>query len=196
MNDTNRTLDDEEIMLAFSVEPDHGPATLQRYLRDYPHLAHDFLDLVADLRLASEPEAISAGDLESPAILSAWESFVGEVSPENTSISPELVAQVEASLVSLPMRKIGLPVSVLVALKSGLVKVEGFPARWSAKIAAAGGYTIETLQAFVARPPTLSPSASFKSQGAPAIGEKVSFRELIESSTLTEAEKAEILREE
>jgi len=196
MNDNNRTPDDEEIMLAFSVELDHGPNTLERYLRDYPHLARELLDLVADLRLAPNPDTVSIQDLEAPIIESAWELFASRITPGSASISPELIAQVEASLVSLPMRKIGLPVSVLSALKSGLVKVEGFPARWSAKIAAAGGYAIETLLAFVARPPTLSPSASFKSQGAPAIGDKVSFRELIESSTLTESEKAEILREE
>lgn len=196
MNDTNRTPDDEEIMLAFSVEPDHGPNTLQRYLRDYPHLARELLDLVADLRLATEPETVSMQDLKSPIIESAWELFASRITPGSASISPELIVQVEASLVSLPMRQIGLPVSVLSAIKSGLVKVEGFPTRWLANIAAAGGYAVETLLAFVARPPTLSPSASFKSQGAPTIGEKVSFRELIESSTLTEAEKTEILREE
>jgi hypothetical protein len=42
----------------------------------------------------------------------------------------------------------------------------------------------------------MSSSMSFKSEGKPAAGGKVTFRELVENTTLTQAEKAEILGED
>ncbi|BCP55835.1 hypothetical protein K32_44520 [Kaistia sp. 32K] len=196
MNNSNGTPNDEEVMLAFSVEPDHGSVTLQRYIENYPHLANGLLDLALDLRLSLEERSVTSQDLEAPEIQSAWEQFNRIVFAERPKLTAEQIKQVEASLVSMPMREIGLPVSVLSAIRSGLVELEGFPGRWIAKIASTGGYATEMLRFYLTRPPTLPSVRSFKSEVKPQVGGKVTFRSLIESSTLTEAEKTEILRED
>lgn len=191
MNAWNDTPDDEEIMLAFSVEPDHGPKTLQRYLVLYPHLATELLDLALELRL--EPGVQLASDAISPEVEAAWQLFVRRT---DMPISEQQVAEIRASLISPAMKDIGLPLSVLTAIRSGFALVEEFPARWLNTISDVGGYARETLRSYIARPPAMSSSMSFKSDGKPAAGGKVTFRELVENTTLTPAEKAEILRED
>ncbi len=196
MNNSNATPNDEEVMLAFSVEPDHGPVTIQRYIENYPHLASELLDLALDLRMSSEEEPVTSQDLGSSEIQRAWDQFNRMISAERPELSTEQIKQVEASLVSVQMREIGLPLSVLSAIKSGLVELEGFPGRWITKIAVTGGYAAEILCSYLTRRPALSSARSFKSEVKPQVGGKVTFQSLIENSTLTEAEKAEILRED
>lgn len=196
MSNSNGTANDEEVMLAFSVEPDHGPVTLQRYIENYPHLASELLDLALDLRLSSEEEPVTPQELDSAEIQSAWDQFNRMISAGRPELTTEQIKRVEASLVSTQMREIGLPVSVLSAIKSGLVEFESFPRRWITKIASTGGYAAEMLHSYLTRPPSLSLARSFKSEVKPQVGGKVTFRSLIENSTLTEAEKDEILREE
>lgn len=196
MNNSNATPNDEEVMLAFSVEPDHGPDTIQRYLENYPHLASELLNLALDLRMPSEEEPVALQDLDSSEIQRAWDQFNRMISAERPELTAGQVKQVEASLVSTQMREIGLPLSVLSAIKSGLVELEGFPGRWITKIAATGGYATEMLRSYLTMPPSLSSARSFKSEVKPQVGGKVTFRSLIENSTLTEAEKAKILRED
>lgn len=42
---------DEEILLSFAVEHDQEDGILERYLRQYPHLADQLIDLSLELRL-------------------------------------------------------------------------------------------------------------------------------------------------
>lgn len=196
MNNSNATPNDEEVMLAFSVEPNHDPVTIQRYIENYPHLASELLDLALDLRMLSEDEPLTLQDLDSSEIQRAWDQFNGMISAERSELTAEQIKQVEASLISIQMREIGLPLSVLSAIKSGLVELEGFPGRWITKIASTGGYAAEMLRSYLSRAPSLSSARSFKSEVKPQVGGKVTFRSVIENSTLTEAEKAEILRED
>ncbi len=196
MKNFNATPNDEEVMLAFSVEPDHGPVTIQRYIENYPHLVSELLDLALDLRMSSEEEPVTSQDLDWSEIQRAWDQFDRVISAERPELTAEQIKQVESSLVSMQMREIGLPVSVLSAIKSGLVELEGFPRRWITKIASTGGYAAEILRSYLTRPPSLSSARSFKSEVKPQVGGKVTFRSLVENSTLTTAEKAEILRED
>ncbi|WP_273728997.1 hypothetical protein [Brucella gallinifaecis] len=196
MNNSNATPNDEEVMLAFSVEPNHDPVTIQRYIENYPHLASELLDLALDLRMLSEEEPVTLQDVNSSEIQRAWDQFNGMISAERSELTAEQIKQVEASLISIQMREIGLPLSVLSAIKSGLVELEGFPGRWITKIASTGGYAAEMLRSYLSRAPSLSSARSFKSEVKPQVGGKVTFRSVIENSTLTEAEKAEILRED
>lgn len=50
MTDSNS----EDVLFAFSVEPRHDRATLERYLLLYPSLAEDLIDLAHELRMVEE----------------------------------------------------------------------------------------------------------------------------------------------
>ena len=195
MNKNDRSLTDEEIMLAFSIEEDHGPTTLQRYIEAHPHLAADLIDLTLDLTLSVDTEPSPHDDPNSDELQKSWAVFSRLSAERATELTPDAVQQIDASLASPTMREIGLPLSVLRAIKGGMAKLEGFPERWIAAIASAGGYATDSFRAYLLRQPRLSPSVSYKSDVAPSAGEKMTFGELIAASDLTEEQKADILRE-
>lgn len=195
-NENKKRTADEAVLMAFSVEPEHDVATLQRYLAKYPHLTSDLLDLSMELQLSNLDDAESDGDLATQDLDRSWAIFNEMLTEGARELSAEEARSIESSFMSPAMREIGLPISALQAIKSGGVLSEGFPARWLTKIASVGDVAADRLRRYLDRPSRLSPSVSYKSDGKPAAGEKVSFRELIASADLTDREKAEILREE
>jgi len=195
MIDSNNASDELEVLLAFSVEAEHRPETLARYIESYPHLTNQLIDLSMDLELADSDSPVT-DDLDAPELQAAWQQFSAMTSFHSPKLTADQIKQIDTSLVSMEMRGIGLPVSVLGAIKSGLVELEGFPDRWIERIASTGGYAVDLLRSYIARPPTLSLARSFKSDVKPQTGGKVTFRSLIKASTLTEAEQVEILRED
>ena len=196
MSNEKELLDDEAVLLAFSVEPDQSSATLQRYLAKYPHLTSDLLDLSVDLQLANFDEVEGDGDLYTPELDRSWSTFSDKLATSTAGLSTDEVQAIHSSLTTPEMRQIGLPLSALQAIRGGSVLAQGFPTRWLAKIASIAGVAVESVRLYLDRPSQLSPSVSYKSVGTPAAREKVSFSELIESTNLPEDEKAEILREE
>jgi hypothetical protein len=44
----------EDVLFAFSVEPQHDRQTLENYLRRYPELAEELIDLSHEFRLVAE----------------------------------------------------------------------------------------------------------------------------------------------
>lgn len=45
---------EEDVLYAFSVEPKHDRQTIENYLRRYPELAEELIDLSHELRLVAE----------------------------------------------------------------------------------------------------------------------------------------------
>ena len=62
----------EDVLYAFSVEPKHDRQTLENYLRRYPELAEELIDLSHELRLVAE-----LGESEVPADAPYWHSERG-----------------------------------------------------------------------------------------------------------------------
>lgn len=196
MSNEKELLADEAVLLAFSVEPDQSPATLQRYLARYPHLTADLLDLSMDLRLSDLDDPETDSDLATPELDRSWVAFREKLAEGAAKLSDEEAQAIHSSFTTPAMRQIGLPLSALQAIRGGGVLAQGFPTRWLAKIASVAGVAAESVRLYLDRPSQLSPSVSYKSVDKPAAREKVSFNELIESTNLTEDGKAEILREE
>jgi hypothetical protein len=85
MSNDKEILADEAVLLAFSVEPDHSPATLQRYLSKYPHLTGDLLDLSLDIELSGLEDAPRDGDFNTPELDHSWETFNLKLTEDNRS---------------------------------------------------------------------------------------------------------------
>jgi hypothetical protein len=196
MSDNPELLDDDAVLLAFSVETDHSRATLQRYLAKYPHLASDLLDLSLDLQLTDFDDVDGEVNLYTPELDRSWSTFSDKLATSAAQLSSDEVQAIHSSLTTPGMLEIGLPLSALQAIRGGAVLSNGFPMRWLAKIASIAGVASESVRLYLDRPSQLSASVSYKSVDRPAAVEKVSFSELIATTNLTEDEKAEILREE
>lgn len=74
------------VLFAFSVEPRHDRATLERYLRLYPELAEDLIDLAHELRmvegLGPSEQVVDSDDTAR----AAWREYAAAASPKATFV--------------------------------------------------------------------------------------------------------------
>ena len=60
-----KPIDKESVLYAFAVEANHDRGTLERYLRGYPELAEELIDLSSELRMGERlagPRGIAISD--------------------------------------------------------------------------------------------------------------------------------------
>lgn len=72
--------DNDAILDAFAAEPDCRKS-LAIYVRDYPHLAEEFVDIAWERRLSAEHPATD-GVINDPKLNAAWEEFLAAGSKE------------------------------------------------------------------------------------------------------------------
>src|SRR4029077_16348078 len=69
--------DREAILYAFATEASHDRSTLERYLKQYPELAEELIDLSSELRLGAPVGSHPASDEADPRLEAAWKEFLG-----------------------------------------------------------------------------------------------------------------------
>lgn len=183
----------EEILLAFSVEPQHDRATLERYLRQYPHLADDLVDLSLDLRLQRATAGTTAPSDEAwveeslAAFRAASTAYVQATAPDPfaTVSSDELVAL---------RRVLDVPSGVIQGFRTRLVDVASVPAWFVDALAVGLRVSVDELRNFMAAPSRLAPGLSYKSDDAPAAeGTKVTFEDLLKQCKVPDDKRQRLL---
>jgi hypothetical protein len=177
----------EDVLFAFSVEPRHDRQTLERYLKSYPQLADDLLDLSHELRISASLGATDVLAEDEASFQAAWQQYAAVVPQSVPSASVEnlfnrfkgkgFVALAEALLI---------PRSVLVALRDRLVVPSSIPRGFIRRFAKAADATVEAAQQYFALPPVTSAAASFKADQKPAAQPQITFEALLAHSNLTE----------
>lgn len=185
--------DVEEILLAFAVESEHDRATLERYLRHYPHLAEELVDLSLDLRLRQAKEGTSAPPDELW-VERSWAAFqAGSSTRTLAPASDPFDALSSEELVAL-RQALDVPSGVIQGFRSRLVDIASVPA-WFVGAMAGGLRTgVDDLRSFMAAPQRLSPGVSYKSDDAPAVDDtKITFGELLEQCRVPEDKRQRLL---
>lgn len=175
-----RHLDDDVILMEFAAEQIQNQQTLERYLRAYPHLADDIVDLSMDLRLQQVTAAttVPADDAWVERSLAAFRAIpVGAHS--KASATDPFAAMAPADLVKL-RRQLDVPSGVIEGFRTRVVELATVPERFLASLARGLGTAVGDLRAFMSAPPRLSPGLSYKSDEAPAIEDtRISFEQLL-----------------
>lgn len=170
----------EEILLAFSVEHEQDNANLEHYLRQYPHLADQLIDLSLDLRLQrATAEATPPTDEQwVEASLAAFRAILPvQTSAEVTNPFANVSSQ---ELVAL-RRELGVPSGVIQGFSSRIVDIASVPAWFIDALARGLRSTVDDLRHFMAAPPRLAPGVSYKADDAPsAEKEKITFEDLLQ----------------
>lgn len=183
----------EEILLAFAVEPQRDSATLERYLKAYPHLADQLIDLSLDLRLQHATEEITAPTDEAwvEASLAAFREASSARASEPfvdpfASIKP-------AELVAL-RQSLGVPSGVIKGFSSRLVDIMSVPTSFIDALAQGLRTTADELRRFMVGPPRLALGVSYKADKAPtAEQEKISFEDLLKQNKVPEDQLQRLL---
>jgi hypothetical protein len=153
---------DEEILLSFAVEHDQDGGILERYLRQYPHLAEQLIDLSLELRLRR-----ATGETATDPTDEQWveESLATLRAVLPVQIPAELTdpfAKISAQELIALRRELGVPSGVIQGFSSRLVDIASVPAWVVDTIASYLRSTADELRNFMAAPPRLAPGISYK----------------------------------
>ncbi len=180
----------ENILFAFAVEPNHNRETLDRYLKKYPQLANELIDLSSELRLQASSPQPPATPIDDPGFEDAWATFSSVVPDTIPAANPfvsfrgQEFVQMCASLV--------LPRSVVIALRDRLLEPESIPARLVSSIARLADFESDAVRQYFAQPPTTPTTVAFKANKKPGEMERISFKQLIEDTELTEEQRKSV----
>ena len=193
MNERNH-LDDEDVLLAFAVEPEHDRATLERYIQSHPHLADDLIDLSLEKRLRR-----AGGGDSTPAdeawVEESWAAFQASMPSAGVSVADPFETASSEDLVAL-RRKLGVPSGVIQGFSTRLVDIATVPA-WIVDTVAQGVHTgVGDLRAFMAGQTRLAAGLSYKSDEAPtAVTVKITFEDLLVQCRVSDDKRRELLED-
>lgn len=175
---------EEEVLLAFSVEPTHDRKTLEKYLTDYPEHAQALvacsIELMVDATRSAETVATSE-----KAVDRAWQRFQSAVSqPEEASVINPF-ATLNPGTFKLLAKKLNINSLLLTRLRDRAIVAATIPRRFVQRIATELGATTDAVMDYLRSPPAMVSGHSFRSTAKPAVTEQISFEKAVETSQLT-----------
>lgn len=171
----------EEILNAFAVEPTHDQETLQKYLRTYPELTDDLLDLARELDRGVPVPHRADSKSQSDARDTAWRAHL-HATPATEDRLGSLTVEDQREI----CRVLDIPRQVLSTLREHQVDVASIPATFLNNLASLLRWQVEALEQCLRLPaPVLG--RSYKSESKPETSSKISFEELMQSCA-TEAQ--------
>lgn len=175
---------EEEVLLAFSVEPRHDRNTLEQYLTDYPEHAKALIDCSIEL-MVDEARSVKTVETSEGTVDRAWQRFQSVVSqPEEASVHNPFATLNPTAFKSLA-KKLGINNLLLIRLRDRAIVATTIPRRFVQRLAAELGTTTDALMDFLRSPPTIVSGHSFRSTIKPAVTEQISFEKAVETSQLT-----------
>ncbi|MCE9567300.1 MAG: hypothetical protein K8U57_35305 [Planctomycetes bacterium] len=188
--------DPEAILDAFAVEATHDRSTLERYLRQYPELAQELIDLSSELRLANVPMSPDGDPVADPELETAWSEFFGckpQVEPRTEAVNP--FAKFKGLAFAKLASALDVPRVFLTAFRDGLVTASSIPEPFTKRFADASGVSVESARDYFAQAQPGLAALAFKSDVKPSHQGQKSFRELVQATEMTEQQRQLLLRE-
>ncbi|MCG3138758.1 MAG: hypothetical protein HJJLKODD_02626 [Phycisphaerae bacterium] len=190
-------LNDREVILyAFAIEPNHDRQTVERYLRQYPEIAEDLIDISSERRLREAAWVQSNDAIADPHWKEAWEQF-RQHKPQGVSsgqaVSPfsTFRGQAFAKLAET----LSVPRSFLTALRDGLVQASSIPERFVRRLAQTMGSSIDSLRNYFANPQASLLGRAFKSDDKPSQQGQVTFEELVQCTNMSTEQRQRLLED-
>lgn len=179
---------EEEVLLAFAVEPRHDRETLTRYVKDYPEYSISLANLSIELMIEETQEEKEVLPSAS-AVSKAWQQFSSSV-----GIHPagNPFADLNATQLKAVADKVGVNKLFLVRLRDRGIDIATIPARFIERAAAALGVTVDSLKSYLGGSPCMASDLSFRSDVKPVATEQISFAKALESSQLSAQQQTEM----
>ena len=175
---------EEEILLAFSVEPTHDRKTLEQYLIEYPEHAMALVTCSIEF-MVDETRDDDAVVTSKVAVDRAWQRFqTVVVQPDNGLVTNPFATLNPTAFRSLA-KKLDITNLLLIRLRDRAIVAATIPRRFVQRLATELGATAEAVTDYLQSPPAMVSGHSFRSTVKPAVAEQISFTEAIEMSQLT-----------
>lgn len=190
MNTENSRLNEEEVLLAFSVEPQHDRVTLEHYLSQYPEHALALVDCSIELMMdasQSDEEVQVSSDL---VVDQAWRQFQAAMgSAQGTAAVANPFAQLKPTAFKSLARRLDISNLFLIRVRERAIDAATIPQRFVQQLAAELCETADAVSTYLRSPPTMASSLSFRSNVKPEVASQIPFDQAIETSQLTPAQK-------
>lgn len=177
----------EEILSAFAVEPAHNKATLDLYLKQYPELASELIDLSLELEMI-DPTEEDVIDTDSPIVNAAWAAFVDGGVTDAPITAASFTREVANGM--------GLKLAALMGLRDRKVEVDSLPNAFSARLSKALAAPVSRLMEYLAGPQGMPVGASFKADSKPEQKPKISINQLLAECGYTPEQITNLLKED
>lgn len=180
----------EDVLGAFSVEPDPGRETLAMYIRRYPQFADPLIDLSRELHreLASAAKPHTAED--EARIDAAWRRHVDALNPQTQA---DLFAALSTQELRNLSKALDVPRQVITAFRDRRVILDSVPRHFLERLAAAVHQPLERLAASLVPAAQPVPARSYKSDAKPTAGEPVTFERLLIDAGVPDDKRARLL---
>lgn len=179
--------DEESVLLAFSVEPQHDRETLARYLTEYPEHTNALID--CSLELMMDAVRVDADDMSAvnadAVVDKARQRFQALLTESGgVSVSNPFGKLNRAGYKSLA-NKLNISNLLLIRLRDRAIDAASLPARFVDGLAAELGASAEAVMDYLCSPPAMVSGQSFRSSVKPKVGDQMSFAQAIETSQLS-----------
>lgn len=175
---------EEEVLLAFFVEPTHDRKTLEQYLTDFPEHAKALINCSIEL-MVDEARNVKAVETSEGTVDRAWQRFQSVVNqPGEASVHNPFATLNPTAFKSLA-KKLDINNLLLIRLRDRAIVATTIPLRFVQRLGAELGTTTDALMDFLRSPPTIVSGHSFRSTIKPAVTKQISFENAVETSQLT-----------
>ncbi|WP_416047330.1 hypothetical protein [Cupriavidus basilensis] len=189
MSAEHSRLNEEEVLLAFSVEPTHDRATLERYLSLYPEQAHALVDCSIELMIDASRSGDEVEVSSEHIVEQAWQQFRAAAHPTQTAAVANPFAQLNPTAFKSVAKKLDISNLLLIRFRERAIDAATIPARLVQRLAAELGASADAVSAYLRSPPAMVSSQSFRSNVKPAVTAQISFEQAIGTSQLTQAQQ-------
>lgn len=187
-------IDKEAVFDAFAAEPVHDRTTLVRYVRDYPDLARELIDIAAELRLSEDVGESSDGIIRDTKLNTAWENFFA-AKPTASPAAVDIFAQFKGQAFARLAGQLDIPRSILSAVRDRLIVPSSIPSGFILRFSEATRMTVDQVNAYLAQDSRAPLGLAFKSDEKPSQKGQVTFRQLVDNTAMSESQRLLLLRE-
>lgn len=177
-------ISEQEVLLAFAVEPVHDRKTLERYLAEYPQHADALVDCSSELMLDSM-RSDDASPVSDEVIDRAWRQFEVAVGQPVVRPTANPFAALKRNDFKEVAKNLNISNLLLMRFRDRAIDFATIPRSFVQRIAAELGASPVTLSAYLRNPPGMVSSQSFRSSVKPTVAEQMSFERAIATSQLT-----------
>ncbi|MDE2600616.1 MAG: hypothetical protein KGL40_13440 [Rhodocyclaceae bacterium] len=180
-------LSEEEVLLAFSVEPKHDRKTLEQYLIEYPEHAKALVACSIELMVdatRNDDAVVTSEDVTNR----AWQRFQTVVGQPDDVLVTNPFATLNPTAFRSLAKKLDITNLLLIRLRDRAIVAATIPRRFVQRLATELGATAEAVMDYLQSPPAMVSGHSFRSTVKPTVTEQISFTEAIEMSQLTPAQ--------
>jgi hypothetical protein len=182
---------EEDVLLAFSVEPFHDRSTLERYLKEYPECSEALIDCALEFKLL--PVETSPVWISDEKIEAGWQSFRSELGISMPSQAPNPFEKLVSSSIKNLVAQLNINSLLFTRIRDRTIKPSSIPHQFIQLLAKHLGESEENLSNYLSGPPLIASSSAFRASNNPTAETQIDFEEAVKTSHLSSEQEKLLL---